>query len=50
MAYSVYVPTKHPIVLPLDYGSHKQKDIAVYIRRVENLPEFDMAIYPTERD
>ncbi len=43
-------PTKRSTVLLLDYGGHKQKDLAVSICRAENVLEFDAAIYPTERD
>jgi hypothetical protein len=34
----------------LDYGSHKQKDFAVSIYKVENMLELDYAIYSMERD
>jgi hypothetical protein len=34
----------------LDYGSHQQKDLAVFIRKVENMLKFDSAVYPMERD
>ncbi len=44
------MPTRRATVLPLDYGSHKQKDLVVFIRKVETVLEFDEAVYPTERD
>jgi hypothetical protein len=34
----------------LDYGDYKQKRLAVFIRKVENVLKFDSAVYPTERD
>jgi hypothetical protein len=37
-------------VMPPDYDGHKQKDLAVFIRKVENMLEFDSAVYSTERD
>jgi DUF971 family protein len=46
----VKLPTKHTTILPLDYGSHKQKNLAVFICRVMNLLELDVRVYPTERD
>jgi hypothetical protein len=46
----VELPTKRSTILPLDYGSHKQKDLAVFIRRVEYVLKFNAAVYPTERD
>jgi hypothetical protein len=44
------VPARRATVLPPNYGSHKQKDLAVFIRKVETVLEFDEAVYPTERD
>jgi hypothetical protein len=46
----VELPTKWATVMPPDYGGHKQKDLAVFIRKVENVLKFDLAVYPTERD
>jgi hypothetical protein len=46
----VRLSTKRSTILPLNYGSHKQKDLAVFIHRVENVLKFDTAMYPTERD
>jgi hypothetical protein len=43
-------PTRRATVLPPDYAGHKQKDLAVFIRKVETVLEFDAAVYPTERD
>jgi hypothetical protein len=43
-------PTKRATVMPPDYGGHKQKDFAAFIRKVDNVLEFDLAVYPTERD
>jgi hypothetical protein len=40
--------TKRSTVLLLNYRSHKQKDLAVFIRRVENVLEFDTAVYLTQ--
>jgi hypothetical protein len=36
--------------MPLDYSGHKQKNLAVFARKVDNVLEVDLAIYPTERD
>jgi hypothetical protein len=44
------VPARRAIVLSPDYGGHKQKDLAVFIHKVETVLEFDEAVYPTERD
>jgi hypothetical protein len=46
----VKLPTKPSTVLLLDYGGHKSKDLEVFICRVENVLEFDMAVYPTKGD
>jgi hypothetical protein len=44
------VPARRATVLPPNYGGHKQKDLTVFIRKVETVSEFDEAVYPTERD
>jgi hypothetical protein len=44
------LPTRRATVLLPDYTSHKQNDLAVFIRKVETVLEFDVAIYPMERD
>ncbi len=36
--------------LPLDYGGHKQKDLAILFCRVKNVLELNAAIYHPERD
>jgi hypothetical protein len=46
----VILPTKCSTILPFHYGGHKQKNLAIVIHRVENVLEFDLAVYPTERD
>jgi hypothetical protein len=46
----VEVPTNCSIILVLNYGGHEQKDLAIFICRVENLLKFDAAVYPTEMD
>jgi hypothetical protein len=47
---SVEMPPKRATITPPDYGRHKQKDLAVLIRKIENVLECDSAVYPTERD
>jgi hypothetical protein len=37
-------------VQPLDYASNKQKDLAVFIRKVETVLALYAAVYPMERD
>jgi hypothetical protein len=37
-------------VLLLDYTSHKQNDLVVFICKVQTVLEVDVAIYPTDRD
>jgi hypothetical protein len=44
------MPTKRATVMPPDYGSHKQKDLVLLMRKVKNVLEFDWAIYFIERD
>jgi hypothetical protein len=44
------VPARRATILPPDCGGHKQKDLAVFICKVERVLEFDEAVYPTERD
>ncbi len=44
------VPLRRATVLLPDYGGNKQKDLAVYIRKVETVLVFDEAVYPTERN
>ncbi len=44
------VPARRATVLPPDYGGHKQKDLVVFIRKVETVLEFVETVYPTERD
>ncbi len=46
----IKMPTKRATVIPPDYGSYQQKDYVVFIRKVENVLEFHLAVYPTERD
>jgi hypothetical protein len=38
------------IVLLPDYNSYKVRHIAVFIRKAETVLEFDVAVYPMERD
>ncbi len=42
--------TRRATVLPPDYASHKQKELAEFIRKVETVLEFVAAVYPMERD
>jgi hypothetical protein len=44
----VELSTKRSTILSLNYGGHKQNDLAVFIRSVKNVLEFDVAVYPTE--
>ncbi len=44
------IPTRRATVLPPDYAGNKQKDLAVFIRKVETVLEFVAAVYPMERD
>jgi hypothetical protein len=44
------VPATLATVRSPNHGSHKQKDLAVFIRKVETVLEFDEAMYPTKRD
>jgi hypothetical protein len=44
------LPTQRATGLPPDYASHKHKDLAIFIHKVETVLEFDAAIYQTERD
>jgi hypothetical protein len=46
----IEMPMKRSTNLPLNNGGHKQKDIAVFICRVENVLEFDAAVCLMERD
>ncbi len=41
-------PSKCSTILPLQYGGHKQKDLAVSICGVEDVLEFDVAVYHIE--
>jgi hypothetical protein len=43
-------PTKQETVMPPKYSSHKQMDHKGFNCNLENLLEFDLAVYPTERD
>ncbi len=47
---SVKLCMQHFTVLLLDYGSHKQKDLAVLIYSVKNKLKFNTAVYSTEID
>ncbi len=46
----VKLTTKRSTILLLDFDDHQQKDLAVFICRVENVLENDVAVYPTEED
>ncbi len=46
----VKLSIKCSTILLLDYGGHKHMDLAIFVRRVEHVLEFDSAVYPTERD
>jgi hypothetical protein len=37
------LPTRRVTVLPPDYAGHKQKDLAVFIHKIETVLEFDAA-------
>jgi hypothetical protein len=43
-------PIRRSIIHPVDYAGHKQKDLIVFIPKVETMLESDMAIYLTDRD
>jgi hypothetical protein len=46
----VELPMKRLTILLRDFGSHKQKNLVIFICRVENVLKFDGAVYPTGRD
>ncbi len=46
---SAKLPTWRASILPPDYAGHKKKDLAMFIRKVKTVLEFDAAIYRTER-